>query len=234
MDIICDSSSIITLAENCLLFLLENFSRNGTRFYIPVGVRKEIIDVPLSTRRFKFEAIKAMETVDRGWLNVIDLPEKHEEVRQKANKIMECANSLFVVKNRPMRVLQYGEAEALALAKILGIDTILIDEKTTRLLIEDPQVMRHNIEGKVEEKVEVHDDSLKRLLQEIEGLRVIRSVEMVMVAFERGYLDRFFCEKHKLNVDVRKETVLGILYALKDSGCAITEKEIKDYQGLES
>ena len=229
-DIVCDSSSIITLASNGFLHLFKDFTVKGSaRFFIPLGVRKEIVDAPLTTRRFKFAAIRVMEVIDSGWLRIIDESNTKQLVHSTATRIMERANSVLLVKNRPIRILQFGEAEALALAKVMGAPTILIDERATRLMIEDPAALQETIEKRTGKTVAINRNALKELEDETEGLRVIRSAELAIIALERGLLDFQLCEAHRNDLNARNELLLGMLYALKDAGCALKESEINEY-----
>ncbi len=226
MKIICDSSSIITLADNCLFYIVEALSRKGTDFLIPVAVKKEIFNTPISTRKFKFEAVRVGEAIRKGWLKVYDSEKPKREVRKIANKIMDASNELFFVGRKPLRLIQYGEAEALALARVIGVNTILVDEKNTRMIIENPEAMAEFIGRRIGKNVSVNRNALKALKHELRGLEVIRSVEVVMVALEQGLLDHYV---QKNDGTSKKDLVLGLLYALKKSGCAISEDEIREY-----
>jgi len=229
-DVVCDSSSIITLASNGFLHLFKDFTERGSaRFFIPSNVRKEIVDTPLLTRRFKFAAIRVMEVIDCEWLRTVEDADTKALVHSTAKRIMDRANSVLTVKNRPISILQSGEAEAIALAKVIGAYTILVDERATRLLIEDPEALHETIEKRTGKPVTIDKDALKDLGNETEGLHIIRSAELAIVALERGFLDFHLCESHRNNLNARNELLLGMLYALKDAGCALRESEINEY-----
>ena len=56
--VVVDSSTIISCAMNCLMWVFKELRQRGFRFIVPIGVKKEIIDSGLSSERFKYEAIR--------------------------------------------------------------------------------------------------------------------------------------------------------------------------------
>ena len=60
------------------------------------------------------------------------------------------------------------------------------------------------------------------------GLKVLRSTELALVAYEMGLLDNFL-KNHDKN-----ELVDAVLWGLKTRGCAISPHEIEDYVRIES
>lgn len=233
-DIVCDSSSIITLSSHGLLHLFHDFSKNGTvRFFIPESVKKEIVDAPLSTRRFKFAAIRVMEALDSGWIKTVEDGELSKITHAAATRIMNQANLIFTINNRPIKIIQFGEAEALAMARAIGARTILVDERATRLIIEDPAALRETIQKRTGKDVQMNLGPVKDLRNELDGLRVIRSAEMAIIGLERGFLDFHLGTKHRTDLNAKNELLLAILYALKDAGCALKENEINEYFKME-
>ncbi|MFH0986999.1 MAG: hypothetical protein V1911_03015, partial [Candidatus Micrarchaeota archaeon] len=67
--IICDSSSLISLASNCMLWLLDK-NADRCRFVVSGAVLNEIINYPLTTKRFKYSAVRIRNAVDRGVIEV--------------------------------------------------------------------------------------------------------------------------------------------------------------------
>ena len=207
MKVVCDSSSIIALSMNCLLWILNKFE---AEFIIPPYVRKEIFDAPINNPRYAFEAMR----------NALLLGTKIKVVEtdlKLRDRIIELANSLYHSEGRNITIIHYGEADVLALARKEDIETILVDEKNTRLLIEDREMLKRSLENRMKRKIEINEEAEKAIGKILDGLRVIRSSELVAVAVKRGYFDWPYN---------RRDLLRSALYALKFSGCAISDAEI--------
>ncbi len=227
--IVCDSSSIITLAENASLSILGHFNQAGNHFVAPKKVFEEVVETPLRMDSFSYEALRVREIFEQGWIELVDEPTKRKELSDKMNEIMEFANSCFVFREKPLVLLHAGEAQALALARLLGASTILVDEKTTRILIEEPLALQESMESRTGEALEVNRGALKKLKAELEGFRVIRSVELAAVAFEQGFFENYYGGRFKSS----KEDVLrSVLVSLRNSGCSVAMDDIRGYMQL--
>lgn len=81
-SLIFDSGTIITLALNDLLYILQPLKRlfRG-EFYITEAIKKELIGKPLNTKRFMLEALVIKKLVEEGILKVFPFNSKlkHEE-----------------------------------------------------------------------------------------------------------------------------------------------------------
>lgn len=207
--IVCDSSSIISLSDNCLLDLLPKFN---VEFIVPKGVEKELVERPLHVNEFEFKALRLREAINEGMIKVEDVPGVHE----RAEEILEEANSLFQPR---VKILHEGEAECLALMELVGAKTLLVDERTTRLIVEDPVGLGKFIQNRTSFKVRMSEEKALKLHDRFSSFSVIRSSEVVAVAYEKGLLDKYG--------DGR--LLHASLYALKFSGCAISKKEISEY-----
>jgi len=218
-DIICDSGALISLTSSCLDNLLHFFAeKNDVSFIIPPSVEYETVKRPIKSRlrKYLFSAIRIKDAIDDGVVVVVDA-----KVEAKAKRIMYLANNLFFIKGKPLRLIQFGESEMLALAKELGIEYILIDERTTRMLIEAPPRLKEHLEDEFRVNVMVNKKNYKELVAEISPLKALRSSELVMLAYERGYFNKF--------QNMQKEAVKAALYKMKYSGCSIGFDEIKQY-----
>jgi predicted nucleic acid-binding protein len=214
--VICDASSLISLSDNCLLWLLGKLKAN---FVIPVGVKKEIFDNPIRSRRYELKALRLGSALDNGWISVLDLP----GIRRQAGRIVDMANSSFQYRKRNVKILQEGEAETLALMLREKYKSLLIDERTTRLLVEDTETLKKYIEAKTRFRLRANRQVLNQLRNEFRGIKVIRSSELLAFAFERGLLNTYNRQNRALHAG---------LYGLKYSGCAITDEEIDQYLEL--
>ena len=58
-SLIFDAGPIISLATNNLLWILEPLKNKfDGKFYLTDAVKRELVDRPLETKKFKFEAIQ--------------------------------------------------------------------------------------------------------------------------------------------------------------------------------
>lgn len=218
-DIICDSGALISLTSGCLDNLLYFFAENyHVRFVIPPSVEYETVTRPLESnlRKYLFSAVRIKDAINDGIIVKVDA-----QLADKTRKLMNAANNMFYLKGKPFRLIQTGESEMLVLAKELGIEYILIDERTTRMLIEAPLKLKEHLEHEFAVTVMVNKTNLKYLTPEISSLRAIRSSELVMLAYEKGYFRNF----QKL----KKEALEAALYKMKYSGCSISFDEIHAY-----
>ncbi|MBR9681339.1 MAG: hypothetical protein GOV00_00910 [Candidatus Altiarchaeota archaeon] len=206
--IVCDASSIITLSSNCLLWLLKRFE--NIEFVIPPYVKKESVDVPLKGKRHGFDAMRNGNSIGNG----LTILESDAALR---DNLLNLSNSVFVSKNRSFKIVHRGEIDMIAVAKKHQINTLLVDEKNTRLLIEDRVRLKNLMERRTHRKIEINKEVEERLAKELDGLFVLRSSELVAEAVKRNIIDWPYSKRQLLR---------NALYALKFKGCAITEGEI--------
>jgi hypothetical protein len=188
------------------------------RFVIPPSVEYESVTKPLKSdlKKHLFSAIRIKDAIEDGVVVVIDA-----KVEDKAQRIMNSANNMFYVKGKPLRLIHAGESEMLALAIELGIPNILIDERTTRMLIEAPFRLKEHLEREFSVNVMVNKNSYREVESKISGLKALRSSELVVLAYENGYFKNF--------EDLQKEALEAALYKMKFSGCSISFDEISNY-----
>jgi hypothetical protein len=221
-DILCDSGVLISLTAGCLDNILNFFSdKHDVRFVIPPSVEEEVVTRPMYSRLRKhlFSAIRIRDAIDDGVVVVVDA-----KVEEEAKRLMHAANSLFYVKGKPIRLIQFGESEMVALALELGINEILVDERTIRMLIEAPFKLKEHMESEFQVSVMVNRGSFQAFSSKASSLKVLRSSELVMLAYEQGFFKSF--EK------LQKEALEAALYKMKYSGCSISYDEIEAYIGM--
>ncbi len=225
-SIIFDSGPIISLSMNNLLWLLPELKKlYPGKFYITPNVKKEIIDNPLESKKFKFEALQVLKIYKE---NVLELFEK-ASLKNKTMDLLELANNLFYAQNRNINIVQYAEIEVIVSTIITGSDAIVIDERTTRLLIENPEKLKNILKKKLHTNVTINRNNLAKFKGITQKLKVIRSTELILIAYEKGLLDKFI-----LDIEKPKKTLLeGLLWGLKLNGCSINNKEIKKAVVLE-
>ena len=221
--IVFDAGALISLSMNGLLDELVKLKKifNGS-FLITKQVRNELVEKPLKIKRFELEALKAQKLIDDKILEEAHAYGIDDSlIESQTKEMMNIANEIFADKAGNLNIMQIGEASCLALSKILqkkGIENVLvIDERTTRMLIEKPENLKNLLQRKLHTKI----NFLKKNFKHFENFKVIRSSELMYVAWKKNLLD------------LKKGNVLdAILYALKFKGCSISEEEIDEIKRL--
>jgi len=221
--VIFDSSTLISFSMNGLFQEIRDLKRifRG-RFIIAKEVREEIIDKPLTTKRFELEALRMQELLEEG---ILEMPSclgiKDSQVSERTQEILREANNLFYSEKREVEIIGKGEASCLALGKILSEkkikNIIAVDERTTRVLGESPENLVKLLENKLHTRIKMN----KRSLDFVKGFKFIRSTELIYIAYKKGL------------ITIRKGQVLdALLYALKFKGCAISDEEIEEIKRM--
>lgn len=226
--IVVDSSTIISCAMNCILWIFDDLKAQGVRFIVPAGVKNEVIDTGIKSQRFKFEAIRVLHHFVNGTFETYE-----GDLSRETSELLGYSNSSFYIKNQQLKVLQDADVQVAVLAKKIGADAILTDERTLRLFIENPDSIKNFLQDKFHAAVTVNEDSLHRFSGYMKNIPVMRSVELVVYSFENGIFNPTIkrCSGIK-GIDCIKEIISGLLYALKFSGCAISFDEVNDYVNL--
>lgn len=212
--IVSDSSSIISLAMNCLSKVLPKL---GVNIYVTPSVRQEVLTRPMNMKRFALEAYRIKTLFDDGIISV----SKADDTL--VSKLMEKANSIYRIKGKPLRIIHTGETEALALVKQHSAEALLLDERTTRFLIEDPHELQRLLEYRTGKGVSLDEGTLREFLAMMPKVSVIRSTEVAYMAFENGLIEELAGED-------KRHSIESLLSALKFSGCAISWDEIREYK----
>jgi len=219
-DILCDASSFISLTESCMekviYFLTE---KHHVRFIIPRGVEDEMVHRPLSTKykTHGFSALRIKHMIKKGVITSVDT----SNVKERANEILRITNNLLFARGKPIKLVHYGEAEMIALAEFLRIKALLIDERTTRMLIETPFTIKKHLEKEFNVHIMMNKKHLKEFSNITSGMYAIRSSELIILAYEKGFFDHFD--------NMKKDLLEAALKDAKFSGCAIRFDEIEDY-----
>lgn len=225
-SIVFDTSTLISLATNNLLWTLEPLKNNFSgELYIAKGVREELVDRPLESVRFKLEAMQVLSILGKGIIKI----NSSNEIVSKSNYLISLANNSFRAKNNWINIVHKGEMQALALAISLKADAYAVDERTTRILVENPKKLAELLHSKLHTNVYVNNNNLERFRKEIKGVNIIRSVELMVAAYDLGVLDEYLdpAEKKIADINLDKYLLEGLLWALKLKGCAISIEEIK-------
>jgi hypothetical protein len=221
--IIFDSGTLISFSMNGLIDLIEKLkSVFKGKFLITEQVKKEIIDKPLTIKRFELEALKIKQLLDK---KILELPPsmgiEDNELAKKTQEYLDLANSAFTGQKGGIHLIEIGEASALALSNMLITkkipNIIAIDERTTRSLVENPQSLQKFLERKLHTKLKFNANKQNIF----KGIQFIRSTELAYVAYKKGL------------VDIKDNQILdALLYALKFKGCAISGDEIEEIKRI--
>ncbi len=214
--LVFDSSTIISLAMNNLLWILKPLKKQFKgEFYIPNEVKAETVDRALNIKRFKFEAIQIQNEIKEGTIKIYP-----ENLHQEVEELSSLVNKIFRSHGKPIKVIDEGEVAALVLFKRLDAEAVVIDERTTRLLLESPKQIAKILRKKMGRKIDIDGKSLHAFHSEFGDVNVLRSVELGVVAYE---LNLF--KKYKT---VDKELLDAVLWGLRLKGCAISTQEIQE------
>ncbi|MBU0980890.1 MAG: hypothetical protein KJ709_08870 [Nanoarchaeota archaeon] len=223
-SLVFDSGPVITLAVNNLLWLLPELKKqfNGS-FIITRSVKQELVDRPLKIRRFEFEALQVLKEINSGTLEMT----QQGELEDKTSRLLELSNRIFSAKGHPLNILHGAEMESIAAALTYGSEAVVIDERTARLILEDPNGLHHILQSKLHTKVRIDKDALREFEESVRGLKVFRSLELVSIAYEMGLLDIYIAE------ELPDKTLLeALVWALRLNGCSIPQQDIQDVKRL--
>ena len=221
--LIFDSGALISFAMSGLIGEIRNLKKIfGGKFIITKSVKEEIVDKPLTIKRFELEAMMIQQLLDD---KILEMPSSlgidDGEIVRGTQEILGVANNIFYTRKRPVHLIDAGEASCLALSQILSgkkIENIIaIDERTTRMLGEKPENLRKLMESKLH--MPVFDKNADYKL--FNGFKFIRSTELIYVAYKKNL------------ISIKNKNVLdALLYALKFSGAAISDDEINEIKRI--
>jgi hypothetical protein len=219
--LIFDASSIITLNMLGMAELLRELKLGfDGKFLITKAVYDEIVRVPSEIKKYQLKALMVKKIVDEGVLDVV----VDEVVEKSTNEILAYANSLLSVNGEKIKIIHRGEASCIALYELLSIENenkaVVIDERTTRMLLEKPYNLAKLIENKIHKKISI-DDKIARYFSN-KKINVIRSAEILLIGVE----------KQKVKLADGAKLIDAVLYGAKGYGCSISDKEIEEARKL--
>lgn len=215
---IVDSSTIISLASSCLLDVFRKFHERGNRFILPPWVYDEVVNRPLQIERFEFEGYRVKKLVDEGVFEVYP----NKKISKEAMEFSRYINNSFFAKNQPIKVIHPADAEGIFLTKRLG-DALIVDERNMRLTIENPMKIKKVLQRRLHTQIKVNKDNLKKALEYVGNVPVLRSIDLVSIAWERNLID--------FNKD--RNALKAMLLSLKYAGCTISFDEVFEYVDAE-
>jgi predicted nucleic acid-binding protein len=217
--LIFDSGPIISLSMNGMLYILEELKKNfDGEFIITPQVKNEVVDKPLKIKKFEFEAVRVAYLIEKGILKLSSSIVPNDKLNEETARIKNQVNSQFYSDNKNIELIQEGEAACLALANLCNCKNLLVvDERTTRLLVESPESLKKIMENKLHTRIKTRGN-----FEFLKNIQVIRTAELLFIAYKKNLLG---LKKDKLTLD-------SILYASKFKGTAISTKEIEEIKKL--
>ncbi|MBI2651009.1 hypothetical protein HYX01_00910 [Candidatus Woesearchaeota archaeon] len=226
--IVFDTGPVISLTMNNLLWILEPLKNiSNANFYITPNVKRELVDNPLNkTKRFKFEALQTLHYIENKTLEVMD----NDNIRSETSRLLGIANNCFMAFGHNMGIMHEAEMSAIALCIEKNADAFVVDERTARLLIENPRKLLHILRHTLHTDIKENSSNIKEFRKITKNISVIRSAELVTVAYEKGLLDKYLA-----NVPNSRKTLLeSVLWGVKLNGCAVSKKEIEQILRIEA
>lgn len=224
--IVFDTGPIISLTTNNLLGLLTDLKEkyNGS-FYITDAIKKELVERPLMTKKFKFEALQVLRCINSNVLEIFD----SKELRKKTFHLLDLANNCFKARGNSIQIAHFAEINGIVAAILNNAEAFVVDERNTRLLIEDPQRLKTILGKKLHTNIIVNKKNLNEFIELTKKIKLIRSIELVTLAYEFGLLNKYI-----VNVPQPKKTLLeAVLWGVKLNGCSVSDKEIEDIIKIE-
>lgn len=219
MKAVIDTGTMITLSSTCLINVFKNFVKhNNIELLVSNEVSEESVWKPISNKRFALNASRIKHLFNEGTIKVINAD---SNIRTIEAKILELTNNSFRTDFGPITILQRGEAEALALAKVHGAKALFIDERTTRSLLENPLRLKQVLEKRQHKNIVMDKKRVQEFQQMFSSIKVFRSVDIIAFAYEQDLFDG--------ELDHGKLELEAALFAAKFAGCAVSEMEITDY-----
>jgi len=219
MKAVIDTGTMITLSGTCLMNVFKTFVKyNRIELIISNTVAQESVWKPITNKRFALNAARIKHAMSDNTIKSIPIT---ADITNTMQRILTLSNNTFFTRDGPLKIIQAGEAEALALAKIHDAKALFIDERTTRSLIENPSRLKQVLERRQDQPVKMNDQNINTIKQMFPNLLMFRSVDIIALAYEQGLFDHELAHG-KLELE-------AALWAAKFAGCAVSEKEINEY-----
>jgi len=218
MNIVFDTGVLIGFSQTCLLPVLSDIKKDVGDFIITTGVRYECIDRVRNNMRFKLSSLRITDQLNNFIFKIYPGDNK---LNEKTKELLDLTNSMFFINGRPLHIVDFGEAECLALLSLTKANCLAIEERTTRMLIEDPDALLEILKRKHHNKnIELNREKYNKFKTMLGEVSVIRSVDLLSFAYEKGILK---------GIITNKEYLKSALYALKFNGCSVSFEEIDEY-----
>jgi len=220
--LIFDAGPIISLTMNGMLPIIEKLKSvfNG-EFILTPHVKHEVVDRPMKIKKYKLEAIRVQDMIERGIFKMSGDIVPDNELEREIKRLLKVTNGVLrtTQTGEKIKLIHKGEAACLAFANLCGCDNVIvIDERTTRMLTESPQ----NLEKMMEKKLHTPLKAELSLLNELKNFKFIRSAELLFIAYKKGLIP----------IKKSKDLLDALLYGVKFKGAAISRSEIEEMKKL--
>jgi hypothetical protein len=160
--IIFDSGALISFSMNGLIYQIRKLKE----IFKGKFLKREIIDKPLTIKRFELEAMKLRQLLDE---KILEMPEavgiNSNNLSKLTDEVLTNANKLFSGSKGPIKIIDSGEASCIALSNLLNQkkvqNIIAVDERTTRLLIEKPENLKNLLQKRMHINVNMSSQNQK-------------------------------------------------------------------------
>lgn len=225
-SLVFDTGSIISLTLNNVVWLIEPLKeRFKGNFYVTPEAKKELIERPLTMRRFEFEALQTMTYFKNNTLEVIF----NKDIESLSYRLLELANHSYRSDGKYLTIVHKADMEGLAAAISIKAEAYVVDERTTRWLIEKPHTLKNMLSSRLSSKIEIDKKNLEEFRALAGNVKFLRSIELVYISYKLKMLDQF--KPDTPNGD--KLLLDGLLWGMKLKGCAISKDEIKEIEHME-
>ena len=110
--LVVDSSSLISLSSNCLLWVIGKLREKfKVQLIITPGVRNEVITNALKIDKFRLSGVRILKLLGSGLLTV----EADDSLFTK--QVLSVANNIYFVKGNPYKIIHLGEVSLISVAK---------------------------------------------------------------------------------------------------------------------
>lgn len=224
--LVFDAGPVISLDVTGLLWAIEPLRKKFSgKFYITSSVKRELVDRPFEIKKYKFEAIQVQKLIEDGIFEIVS----EDFIRNDTNKLFNAANHVFQAHDNFISIVHFAEMSVVAAAISMNSDAVVIDEKTTRLLIESPEALANVLRKTLHTAIKVDKDALEEFGSMTRKIRIIRSSEIAAMIYELGLLDKFLTRIP----DAGKNLLESVLWGVKLNGCAVSREEIEDILKME-
>ena len=176
----------------------------------------------MGIERFELGALQIQNLIDS---NVLEMPSSRdideEKIRKDTLLFLDKANHFMQVRGKWVNLVEEAEMSCFALSKELterGIDNLIaIDERTARMICENPQNLERIMSEKLHQKVNIATEESDIFSK----FRFIRSPELVYAAYKKNLI-------HLKG----KKVLEAALYATKFKGASISFEEINKLKSM--
>jgi hypothetical protein len=212
-SIVFDTSSVISIMTNNLMDTLIKLKQDsGVNYVITDEIKRELLDVPLQGKKYKLEAIMLSHYLNKYFKTFSNL-----NFESMTNYILEKCNTLFSINGKALKLVDKAEVEGLVVAMISNADAYVVDERTMRLIVENPRRLHKLLEKKFHSKIEVDYKILREFETKFENIEILRSSELMVTAYYKNLFVKY-------NYD--EQILEALLWGLRLRGCSISREDI--------